>query len=169
MIRILTLVVSFVFLCTIASGQEIKKGGYYANAANKKFKGTWVYIHEKDTFKVVLTESKKVYSEYIGIYSDFINGKYSYVKAGVRVADYMNDPQFLIVNCAAGTRDPATVKGYFVDRRKNKRGELRMQFLDEENKLLRWTLRNAKRERKGGLYADKSFSVPEDMILEKAD
>ncbi|MGB4773871.1 MAG: DUF6705 family protein [Daejeonella sp.] len=73
----LLIITVILFGCFILKAQQIEKGKYYPNPENKKFEGVWIYINGLDTFKIVL-ESKKVYNNKIGIYTDYLQGNCMY-------------------------------------------------------------------------------------------
>jgi len=159
---VLCLFMSFYFV----NAQEIKQGEYYPNSENKKFEGSWIYANGSTTFKVVF-ESKKMFIEKVGIYTDCLVGKYYFVNNGKEIANYI-DSNKTPISFGISSPNGYTLEANFDDNSKKKLGRLTLELLPNKVQKIKWTLVNTEGVSINGKGKEKDFSVPTNLILSKA-
>lgn len=133
--------------------------------------GTWVGSEGRDSL-VITIEKVREYFEPLDIYTDRLVGKHYFYRNGNLISDNFNTSDFTLINGSFQINE-ITGKSYldfrFKDLRRNKRGDLKLFFVDESKKVVEWKLGNTPGIRVKQLLPKNfnKFSVPKYMTLRK--
>ena len=151
----------------------VEKGKYYRVPELKEIVGKWAGTSDGSDRLIIEIKSVKEFLKGPDIYTDRLQGKYTYYRNGVIVGESREDA------LSAGSilqKSPVVVLSfYFSDKSKEKLGDLTLELGSFQSPTAKWKLKN-----KEGLVVlnedgktvdgrtwDKSFSVPTEMELKR--
>ena len=160
--KLIFIVIVLTSLSTYA--QDLKKGDYVPNANNKKFLGTWIYVKNRDTLKIVFEEKKKVLLDRVGVYTDIVEGKISLIKNGKTQIVSANN-QFIIDKGMASKNEPNRMDAFLLDPT-GKSAPIKFELL-QNGKLLKYQVEQTEGVRTKNQKDNKVLRIPRTLSLEK--
>lgn len=174
------ILIIFLFaFCNKSISQIPQPNTHIPNNFINKFSGTWQWVSSSDTMILKVAKVQYYYSEAQQSSEDLLLGCHKYIKNGTPLESSLerydsvisNAPKRNTIYCwNMDDMDSSLVEGIFKDITKNKRGELKLTYLNVNPPQLVWELKNTRGlsvTLPGDPPFDFNFTLPRYMILTK--